>query len=148
MGNIPDISTMIEGWGGGETYLAWLVNLPWYAGTKSATSDCSPTLWLVKQLMHFLNCKFVLFGLYFLEACYQWPVLLTTKEVNSRLAKRPLVFNGCLANRRLTSLVKEATGIQVSQHWFRQWLGTKSFNIAGIYYEVSLSLLDARITKI
>ena len=33
-----------------------------------------------------------------------------TKEVNSRLAKRPLVFNGRLANRGLTSLVKEATG--------------------------------------
>ena len=31
-----------------------------------------------------------------------------TKEVNSRLAKHPLVFNGCLANRGLTSLVKEA----------------------------------------
>ena len=34
-----------------------------------------------------------------------------TKEVNSRLAKCPLVFNGHLANRRLTSLVKEATGV-------------------------------------
>ena len=33
-----------------------------------------------------------------------------TKEVNPRLAKRPLVFNGRLAYRRLTSLVKEATG--------------------------------------
>ena len=31
------------------------------------------------------------------------------KEVNSGLAKRPLVFNGRLANRGLTSLVKEAT---------------------------------------
>ena len=31
-----------------------------------------------------------------------------TKEVNSRLAKRPLIFNGRLANRGLTSLVKEA----------------------------------------
>ena len=29
-----------------------------------------------------------------------------TKEVNRRLAKRPLVFNGCLANRGWTSLVK------------------------------------------
>ena len=34
---------------------------------------------------------------------------LFTKEVYLRLAKRPLVFNGCLANHRLTSLVKEAT---------------------------------------
>ena len=32
-----------------------------------------------------------------------------TKKVNRRLAKRPLVFNGRLANRGLTSLVKEAT---------------------------------------
>ena len=33
-----------------------------------------------------------------------------TKGVNPRLAKRPLKTNGCLANRRLTSLVKGATG--------------------------------------
>ena len=33
-----------------------------------------------------------------------------TKEINSRLAKRLLVFNGRLANFRLTSVVKEATG--------------------------------------
>ena len=32
-----------------------------------------------------------------------------TKEVNPRLAKRPLIHNGRLANRELTSLVKEAT---------------------------------------
>ena len=32
-----------------------------------------------------------------------------TKEVNWRLAKLPLVFNGRLANCGLTSLVKEAT---------------------------------------
>ena len=39
-----------------------------------------------------------------------WPVASFTNEVNPRLAKRPLVFNGRVANRRLTSLVKEATG--------------------------------------
>ena len=33
-----------------------------------------------------------------------------TKEVNPRLAKRPLISNGRLANRGLTSLVKEVTG--------------------------------------
>ena len=38
------------------------------------------------------------------------PVVSFTKEVNSRLAKCPLVLNGRLANRGLTSLVKEATG--------------------------------------
>ena len=35
-----------------------------------------------------------------------------TKEVNLRLAKRPLVFNGRSANRDLTSLVKEATDVR------------------------------------
>ena len=34
-----------------------------------------------------------------------------TKEVNLQLAKRPLKINGRLANRRLTSLVKEATDV-------------------------------------
>ena len=37
------------------------------------------------------------------------PVACFTKEVNPRLAKCPLVFNGRLANHGLTSLVKEAT---------------------------------------
>ena len=37
------------------------------------------------------------------------PVASFTKEVKSRLAKRRLVFNGRLADRGLTSLVKEAT---------------------------------------
>ena len=32
----------------------------------------------------------------------------STKEVNPRLTKRPLKINGRLANRGLTSLVKEA----------------------------------------
>ena len=38
------------------------------------------------------------------------PVASFTKEVNWWLAKRPLVFNGRLANRQLISLVKEANG--------------------------------------
>ena len=38
------------------------------------------------------------------------PVASFTKEVNLKLAKCPLVYNGRLANRGLTSLVKEATG--------------------------------------
>ena len=37
------------------------------------------------------------------------PIAYFTKAVNPRLAKRPLVFNGHLANRGLTSLVNEAT---------------------------------------
>ena len=39
------------------------------------------------------------------------PVVSFTKEVTPRLAKRPLKINGRLANRGLTSLVKEATVI-------------------------------------
>ena len=38
------------------------------------------------------------------------PVASLTTAVNLRLAKRPLVFSGRLANRRLISLVKEDTG--------------------------------------
>ena len=38
----------------------------------------------------------------------QWAVF--TKEVSPQLAKRPLKTNGRLANRGLTSFVKEATG--------------------------------------
>ena len=37
------------------------------------------------------------------------PVASFTKEVNSRLAKPPLLFKGRSANRGLTSLVKGAT---------------------------------------
>ena len=37
------------------------------------------------------------------------PVASFTKEVNSRLAKHPLIFNGHLANGKLTSLVNKAT---------------------------------------
>ena len=41
-----------------------------------------------------------------------------TKEVNPRLAKGPLVFNGRLTNRWLTSLDKEATvRVCVSHGW-------------------------------
>ena len=38
----------------------------------------------------------------------QTTVTAFPKEVYTRLVKHPLVFNGCLANRRLTSSVKEA----------------------------------------
>ena len=57
---------------------------------------------------------------YFLESQYCWvqiPVASFTKEVNWRLAKRPLKTNGRLANHQLTSLVKEATGVPLST-WF------------------------------
>ena len=39
------------------------------------------------------------------------PVAAFTKQVDRRLAQRQLVFNGRLANRMLTSLVEEATGV-------------------------------------
>ena len=41
------------------------------------------------------------------------PVASSTKEVNSRLTKCPLIFTGRLANCGFTSLVKEATGPNV-----------------------------------
>ena len=45
------------------------------------------------------------------QNCVWIPVASYTKEVNRRLVKRPLVFNGRLANRGLTSLVKKATWV-------------------------------------
>ena len=39
------------------------------------------------------------------------PVASFIKDVNSRIGKHPLVFNVRLANRWLTSFVKEATGV-------------------------------------
>ena len=47
--------------------------------------------------------------LVFLNVFKLIPVSSFTKGGNPRLAKGPLVLNGCLANRGLTSLVKEAT---------------------------------------
>ena len=53
----------------------------------------------------------------------KWPqrsVASFTKEVNPRLAKRPLKTNGRLANRGSTSLVKEATvsnGVMYNERW-------------------------------
>ena len=41
----------------------------------------------------------------------RWPVASFTKEVNPRLPKRPLKIKGRLANRGLTSLVKETTEV-------------------------------------
>ena len=43
------------------------------------------------------------------------PVAHFTKEVNPRLATRPLIINGRFANRGLTSLVKEATAVGSGQ---------------------------------
>ena len=61
-----------------------------------------------------------------------------TKEVNWRLAKRPLVFNGRLANRQLTSLVKEATGESLIKYpWWELYcpcgLGTHEHDYIQLY---------------
>ena len=45
----------------------------------------------------------------------QSPVASFTKEVNPRLAKRPLKINGHLANPELTSLVKETTVVYMER---------------------------------
>ena len=50
---------------------------------------------------------------------YQWPLLL--RKLTRNLIKRPLVFNGRLANRRLTSLVKEATEVMWPQTQDNGW---------------------------
>ena len=44
---------------------------------------------------------------------FKKPVACFTKEVNPRLAKHPLETNGRLANRGLTSLVKQAEAAMV-----------------------------------
>ena len=52
----------------------------------------------------------------YLYSAYQNPSVASfNKEVNSWLAKHPLKANGCLANCRLTFLVKEATDRYVPQ---------------------------------
>ena len=45
------------------------------------------------------------------------PVTSFTKEVNPRLANRPLKTNGCLTNIELTSLVKEVTSRRQTIIW-------------------------------
>ena len=45
--------------------------------------------------------------------CLLCTVASLTKEINLRLAKRPLKINERLANRRLISLIKEAIGVRL-----------------------------------
>ena len=54
---------------------------------------------------------------------HQATVASFTKEVDLGLAEHPLKTNGHLANLKLTSLVKEATGVCQSElltHWGRE----------------------------
>ena len=72
------------------------------------------------------------FELNFTEICPQWPLLLrklTRDQLNAHW--RPLKTNGRLANRGLTSFVKEATGVQSrrSQLWLRQWVAVEQATI-------------------
>ena len=60
------------------------------------------------------------------------PVASFTKEVNWRLAKRPLVFNGRLANPELSCLVKEASGVGVTKAPFIIFPVSKIFDFAKI----------------
>ena len=55
-----------------------------------------------------------------------YPAASFTKEVNRRLAKYPLIFNGHLANRWLTFFVKEATGANHIHSW-GSWGGRLDF---------------------
>ena len=55
------------------------------------------------------NNPHVVFEICLFESQPLLPVASFTKEINPRLAKRPLVCNGCLVNHGITFLVKEAT---------------------------------------
>ena len=71
-----------------------------------------------------------------------WP--FSTKEVNWRLAKRPLKTNGCLANRQLTSIVKEAI---VIWHPFRNLLSfINEFSLIQILMEYFLHFFTHDMT--
>ena len=81
---------------------------------------------------------------------HQLPVASFTKEVNSRLVKRPLVFNGRLANRGLTSLVKKATGVYLNipdiYEMLLYWLGrvdlcTEQINHTDRFYATILGIM-------
>ena len=61
------------------------------------------------------------------------PVASFTKEVNPRLAKRPLKTTGRLANLELTFLVKEATvrGTIVEYHYITRMFISNGIDFAG-----------------
>ena len=66
------------------------------------------------------------------------PVASCTKEVNSRLAKRPLVFNGRLANRGLTSLVNRPQLVNE-----KKWSSTCPKCI--LFYRISITISSVYI---
>ena len=66
---------------------------------------------------------------------FETPVVSFTKEVNPRLAKRPLIFNGRLDNRGLTSLVKEATGMLMQSRGFPSHMFTHEDLCARSWYK-------------
>ena len=104
---------------------------PWtcYQGSNSCMSRCgSVMIWiplhmaipLGSQLLPCCGGHLALWAsdwgtpalhMYLSQTDYYPPAASFTKEVNPRLAKRPLIFNGRLAHRGLTSFVKEATCI-------------------------------------
>ena len=65
-----------------------------------------------------------------------------TKKVNLRSAKHPLVFNGCLTNRGLTSLVKEATGHQHTAVSSLKLLKQVSLLIIVAIYAINLFIVN------
>ena len=71
---------------------------------------CENGLGLVNNCVYYACQTHEVYQLLPYSVDFKDPVAFLTKEVNPRLAKRPSETNGRLANRRLTSLVKEATG--------------------------------------
>ena len=79
-------------------------------------------------------------SLYCAQGWYRFGVATSfTKEVNLRITKRPLVFNGRLANYELTSSVEEASvGGQMAQSVFSKGVFCE---FQGLTYALRLSLL-------
>ena len=76
--------------------------------------------------------------------CEMASILSQPQCVNLRLATRPLKTNGCLANRGLTSLVKEATdGQQVITWNTDNLLSSESFEIS-VKFELDYKMLLSR----
>ena len=87
----------------------------WYFGEAGQQVMWSPPMPVQRYLLTYIIWDHLQVTLKGINMCCRsanslWPVTSFTNEVNSRLVKCPLTFNGCLAKCGLTSLVKEATG--------------------------------------
>ena len=84
-------------------------------------------LWMLKS-----DCNIFCKCMYGTIRAMLWPVAYFTIEVNPRLAKPPLKFNGGLAKLGLTSSVNEATGMQLQQNLFSSNFNYESIILGGM----------------